>query len=114
MEGVIGKGVFISRKGGGFNDGALRLESTLSGHVHRRRQPGRAASTAVTAPLKVGDNQRCILRLGASWNFSTRGRTLRQYYKNHPEQRPVGPLRGGILEMSSKNPAPSGEIPRSR
>ncbi len=42
-----------------------------------------------------GDRQRCILRLGASLNFSTRGQILLNYYKNPPAQRPDGPLCGG-------------------
>ncbi len=57
----------------------------------------------------IGDKQRCFLRLGASWNFSTRGRILQIIFQESPPQRPVGPLRG----VYSRNPAPSGEIPRS-
>ncbi len=40
------------------------------------------------------DRQRCILRLRASWNFSTHGQLLRISSQNPPAQRPVGPLRG--------------------
>ncbi len=50
----------------------------------------------------VGDRQIRILRLGGSWNFSTRGRILQIYLGNSHAERSVAPLRGGILEINSK------------
>ncbi len=44
-------------------------------------------SSCGVATHSFGDRQRCILRLGTSWNLSTRGRILRNYSKNLPAAR---------------------------
>ncbi len=58
--------------------------------------PYRCQQVSILFGGLFGDRQRCILRLGASWDFSTRGRILPVYYQNPPAIRPVGPLRGGF------------------